>query len=441
MRGWTMTNSSSLSKALVLAGAAAALTAASAASGFAAPALGALWPAVASVSAAAAAGAAVWYLVKLNRELRATAQICSRAAIGDLEARILGLHEGGSVGALQHGINNMLDIVDAFVRESGASMDYVSHGKYFRKVLVRGLPGAFRSSATVINAATESMHRKVHDFNQFAETIAKNVGLVIDTISTTTSQLQTNAESLSATAKDVTTKSMAVAAASEEVTVNVQTVSAATEELSSSIGEIGRQVSESTKVAESAVVEAENTNQTMKGLVEAVAKIGEVINLINDIASQTNLLALNATIEAARAGEAGKGFSVVASEVKTLANQTAKATDDIAAQIGAIQAATNNAVAAIESVGKTIGRIDEIATSIASAIEEQGAATQEIARNVQQAATGTRDVAANIAQISEAAGQASEAAVSVSNATGGLSRGADNLRNEIEKFLAGIKAA
>jgi methyl-accepting chemotaxis protein len=436
-----MTNLSSLSKALVLACAAGVLAAAGAALAYV-PAMAAPhWHLAHSLLSTAVAGGAVWMLLAATRAVKSASDVCARSAKGDLEARVLDVRESGDLGVLQHGINNMLDIADAFVRESGASMEYVSRGKYFRKILVRGLPGAFQESATVINAATDAMDHKVRDFNRFAESIATSVSAVINSVSATTGNLQSNADSLSKSATDTENQSMAVSAASEEVSVNVQTVSSATEELSSSIAEIGRQVTESTKVAESAVEEAEKTNESVKGLVDAVNKIGEVIGLINDIASQTNLLALNATIEAARAGEAGKGFSVVASEVKSLANQTAKATEEIVSQIGAIQSATNGAVTAIHSVGETIRQIDEIATSIASAIEEQGAATHEIARNVQQAAAGTQEVSANISRITGAARMTGKAAGEVNTAAGALTREAETLRGEIAKFLSGIKAA
>jgi uncharacterized protein YoxC len=207
---------------------------------------------------------------------------------------------------------------------------------------------------------------------------------VVQTVSNAAETLQRMAHSMSATAEEAARQSTAVAAASEQASGNVSTVAAAAEELSSSIAEIGRQVAESTKISNQAAEDANRTNAKVQALAAAAQKIGDVVKLINDIAGQTNLLALNATIEAARAGEAGKGFAVVASEVKSLATQTAKATEDIAAQVKAIQAATGDSVQAIEGITGTIGRINEIATTIASAVEEQGAATQEIARNVQR---------------------------------------------------------
>ena len=200
-------------------------------------------------------------------------------------------------------------------------------------------------------------------------------------------------------------------------------------------------MSQSAEIAGKAVTDAERTNVQVQGLAEAAQKIGEVVQLITDIASQTNLLALNATIEAARAGDAGKGFAVVASEVKNLANETAKATEEITAQIGAIQQATQDAVVAIQTISGTIGQINEIATTIASAVEEQGAATQEIARNVQQAAAGTQEVSSNIAGVTQAAGETGSAAGQMLSASGELSHQGEALRGEVDRFLATIRAA
>jgi len=189
------------------------------------------------------------------------------------------------------------------------------------------------------------------------------------------------------------------------------------------------------------VNEAGRTNERVHALAEAAQKIGDVVKLINDIASQTNLLALNATIEAARAGEAGKGFAVVASEVKSLATQTAKATEDIASQVAAIQGATGGAVVAIRGIGTTIGEVKAIATTIASAVEEQGAATQEIARNVQQAASGTAEVSNNIGGVTQAANDTGAAAGQVLSASQDLARQGEVLRGEVSQFLANIRAA
>jgi len=269
----------------------------------------------------------------------------------------------------------------------------------------------------------------------------QDVSLVLRTVTSATTEMQATASSMTATAEETSRQSTVVASASEEASMNVQTVASATEELSASVSEISRQVTQSAQIAGRAVADADRTNAQVRGLADSAQKIGDVVSLINDIASQTNLLALNATIEAARAGEMGKGFAVVASEVKNLANQTAKATEEIGAQIGGIQNATGEAVRAIQSIGQTIGEINEIATTIASAVEEQGAATQEIARNVQQAAVGTQQVSSNIASVSQAASMTGAAADQVLAAAGELSKQSETLRGKVETFLSAIKAA
>ncbi len=274
-----------------------------------------------------------------------------------------------------------------------------------------------------------------------ADDFERSVKGVVEAVSASATQMQSTAQSMTATAEESSRQSTAVATASEQASSNVQTVATAAEELSTSIAEISNQVAQSAKIAEEAVREAERTNSTVQGLAEAAGKIGDVVGLINDIAGQTNLLALNATIEAARAGEAGKGFAVVASEVKNLANQTAKATNEISGQIGDIQAATEGAVGAIQGIGATIAKINEIASSIASAVEEQGAATSEISRNVQEAAKGTQEVTDNITGVTEAAAETGSAAKQVLDAAGELTEQSSTLRDQVESFLTQIRAA
>ncbi|HWA46895.1 MAG TPA: methyl-accepting chemotaxis protein [Dongiaceae bacterium] len=280
----------------------------------------------------------------------------------------------------------------------------------------------------------EALEVRARVFDESISAALKSVGM-------TTKEMQSSAAGLSATAEETSRQATVVSAASEEATSSVQTVAAATEELSSSISEISRQVSQSASIANKAVAEAERTNGQVKSLADAAEKIGEVVKLISDIANQTNLLALNATIEAARAGEAGKGFAVVASEVKNLATQTAKATEEIGAQIGAIQGATTSSVTAIQGISSIISEINNVATSIASAVEEQGAATREIARNIQQAAVGTQEVSSNIGGVTQAAGNTGHAASQMLNAISELARQSDTLRAEVDSFLTDIKSA
>jgi methyl-accepting chemotaxis protein len=273
--------------------------------------------------------------------------------------------------------------------------------------------------------------------SKFERTIAG----VVSTVSSSATELQATAQSMTATAEETSRQSTAVAAASAQTTQNVQTVASATEELSASIREISGQVTEASRIIGSAVSQAAATDAKVKGLADAAQKIGEVVGLINDIASQTNLLALNATIEAARAGEAGKGFAVVASEVKALATQTSRATEEIDAQIRSIQEASNSSAQAIQEIAATIRQVNEVSTAIASAVEEQGAATQEISRNVQQAAQGTSEVSSNIGNVTEAAAVTGQSATDVLEAAGELARNGDTLSNEVDVFLREIREA
>jgi methyl-accepting chemotaxis protein len=277
--------------------------------------------------------------------------------------------------------------------------------------------------------------------SRMADEFERGVRASLDTVAGAALDMQKTSQSMSSIASNASQQATSVAAVAEQASANVQTVAAATEELASSVSEIGRQVTQSTQVAGRAVAEADRTNMTVQGLSDAAQKIGDVIKLISDIASQTNLLALNATIEAARAGEAGRGFAVVASEVKSLASQTAKATDEISAQVGAMQNATTEAVQAIEGIGRTISTINEIASTISVAIEQQAVATQEIARNVQEAAQGTGQVSSSIASVHQAAVKTGSAAGHVMSSAEQLSGQAVNLRADVDRFLADIRAA
>ncbi len=267
------------------------------------------------------------------------------------------------------------------------------------------------------------------------------VHVALESLLASANAMQQTAQDMTETAQRSSALAGTVAAAAEQTSVNVQTVSAGTEELSSSIAEISRQVTNSAEIANRAVAEATETDATMQGLAASASRISVVVDLIQNIASQTNLLALNATIEAARAGDAGRGFAVVASEVKTLASQTAQATDDIRSQIAEMQAATGTAVGAIRNVGTTIATINEVATTIAAAVEEQGVATREIARNIMHAAGGTSEVSSNIVGVSQSSQHAGATAGAVLSASDTLRREAETLRQEVDAFLAGIRAA
>jgi methyl-accepting chemotaxis protein len=276
---------------------------------------------------------------------------------------------------------------------------------------------------------------------QLADSFEASIKDVVNSVASQSTEMQSTAQAMSRTAEQTTEQATAVAASVQQASASVQTVATAAEELSASVQEIARQVDESSKIAGRAVGEADRTDTTVESLNRAAQRIGEVVQLIETIAGQTNLLALNATIEAARAGDAGKGFAVVASEVKLLANQTARATEEIRAQIGEIQGATGQTVDAIHNIGATIRQMREIATAIACAVEEQGAATREIAANVQQAAQGTGETATNIEGVSHAASETGAAASQVLSAAGELSRQSETLRRDVDGFLATVRAA
>jgi len=276
---------------------------------------------------------------------------------------------------------------------------------------------------------------------EMADNFEAAVGGIVGMVTASATELQATAQSMSGTAAETAGQSTAVAAAAEEAASNVGTVAAAAEELGSSVQEIGRQVSGSAQLAQAAVNEASQTASLVQELSGAVAKIGDVVTMITSIAGQTNLLALNATIEAARAGEAGRGFAVVAAEVKELANQTARATDEISTQIARIQGSTGQAVSAIGSITTRIQEISGVATAIAAAVEEQGAATQEIVRNVAQAALGTGEVTSNIAGVAGAAEETGAAASQVLASASELSRQSESLSTEVDRFLATVRAA
>ncbi|SFO59549.1 Methyl-accepting chemotaxis protein [Bradyrhizobium sp. Ghvi] len=283
--------------------------------------------------------------------------------------------------------------------------------------------------------------RRQSAVDRLIEQFEKTVTESLHTLASASGELNATAQSMSSTAEQGSSKAASVASLSGDASANVQTVAAATEELSASISEISRQVAESSSIASAAAGEADRTNGEVQALADAAQRIGDVVALITGIAQQTNLLALNATIEAARAGEAGRGFAVVAAEVKNLATQTAKATEEITGQVAAIQGATQASVSAIQSIGTTIQRVNEIAAAIAAAVEQQGAATREIARNVQQASQGTNEVSRHISGVSQAAGQTGAAAGEVLDSAKMLARLSDDLKRDVDRFVGDLRAA
>ncbi|WP_279574726.1 methyl-accepting chemotaxis protein [Methylobacterium sp. J-088] len=300
---------------------------------------------------------------------------------------------------------------------------------------------AKRAADAAAAQESEAKARRVAHLDATLKGFESQVSGLTQALAGAATELEATAQSMTGVAEETDVQALAVASAAEQASTNVNTVAAATEELSSSIREINGQVSRAAAAAGAAAREAVQTDGAVKSLAETAEKIGSVIALISNIASQTNLLALNATIEAARAGDAGRGFAVVATEVKELAAQTTRATGEIGAQIAEIQAATGDAVRAIQSIARTVAEIATSSTAIAAAMEQQGAATQEIARNVQEAASGTGQVTSNIGEVKRAAGETGSAASQVLGAARGLSQYSNDLGRAVATFLADVKAA
>ncbi|QJE74872.1 HAMP domain-containing protein [Aerophototrophica crusticola] len=371
-----------------------------------------------SVVALLVLGALIGLLVVLLHKivgspLKTLQTAMSSLAGGDLTVQVTGTERGDEIGAMAQSVQVFKD--NALEVEK----------------LKKQQEEAERLSA---QEKKQAMHQLASDFES-------SVKGVVAELSGASGRVQSTAEGLSASAEESRAQTSAVAAATQQASANVQSVASATEELAGSLAEISNQVNTSARIARDAAKTAEKTNDTVQSLAQRAQSIGDVVKLISDIASQTNLLALNATIEAARAGEAGKGFAVVASEVKSLANQTAKATEEISAQISTMQDATKEAVDAIVAISRTIAEINGISEMVAGAVEEQDAATKEIARNVQQASMGTMEVTRNIESLEQVAHQTGESATDMLTAARNLGRQSDELSRQVEKFLAQVRTA
>ncbi len=392
-----------------------------------------------AVAGIAAAGIGIAAARHADHWIERASEVCDAIARGDFEQRLVLVTAPKRLADLLDEINNMIDICDAFVREAGAAMDYVSRRKYFRHILPTGMRGQFRRQAITINSATTAMGDTVKEFSGLTDDFETKLMGGMAVVSTAATQLQATAGSLRTESERAMELTTAVAAATEEASVSVQTVASASEELAASISEIERRMVEASSMTSAAAKEAENANNQVSRLELAVTEISQVIRLITDIAEKTNLLALNATIEAARAGEAGKGFAVVAVEVKSLARQTAEATEEIQSRIATVQNETTEAARAIQGITTAMTRVDQVSSEIKDAIDQQMMATREIASSVSQASQGTAEVAHNTTNVSAAVQEIDSAARDVLTASSELADQAVHLRDRASVFLSAAR--
>ncbi|WP_028654895.1 methyl-accepting chemotaxis protein [Nocardioides sp. J54] len=385
-------------------------------------------------------------LDRYRQALRAVTEVCRSAAEGDLEPRVARMGDEPELLAARSAVNALLDRTDAYVRESSASLQYAADGKFYRRFLVRGMLGSFKAGAVTINAAIAAMA----DANtqlaeqerlrlELADGFEEAVLGLSDQVAAAAAEMEASSRTLAANAEGTATRAVQVSENSHTAADAVTVAAAAVEQLVSTVRAIEEQAGQSDEAGKRAVAEADQVRGTVQSLATASQEIGEVVNLISQVASQTRLLALNATIEAARAGESGKGFAVVASEVKTLASETADATSRIEQQVHAIQAATGAAVGAIETIGSAVRGMGDNVSAIATAVGEQRHAAAELSRTTTEAAGAVSGVNEDVTAIGEATVATSTGASEMTGASLELSRLSADLRTHVAAFLEQIR--
>jgi methyl-accepting chemotaxis protein len=428
-----MTNLSSLSKALAALAIALAALAFSMASHFL---LGApLTEMIGDATGVAALLGAMFYVVSANRSIMRAAEVCRAVAKGDFEARVIGIDEAGTLKTFLLLLNGMIDRCDAYVRESAAAMQAVQANRYYRRIREEGMHGAHQKAARTINAAMDAIAARVGAFNMETGKFEASIGAIVDSLSAASGSIGITASTLSAGAGTTALSASTLATATEQASAKMLAISSACGELTHSANEVGSQIGVSAEMARNAVARASDAGNLIGTLSLAGERINQVAELISDIAAQTNLLALNATIEAARAGEAGQGFAVVAGEVKSLAEQTARATSQIAGHIAEVQNATQAAVAAIDDVRRIIVKVDETTAQVADSAHAQTQATSEIARNVEDAVSGIRGITGSVHGLTQNASETKHLASTTMDASSGLSTQAERLSTEVREFL------
>jgi len=374
------------------------------------------------------------------------ARVCGAAAKGDLEPRILHIQAYGDLGNLLHGINHLLDMTDAFVREAGAALTYASDGKFFRKLIETGMLGSFRRASAVINQASDSMDRGDQALQaasrerlELASTFEESISAIVAAVAAAATEMRVTAEGLTANAGTTSKEAGALGDSAGEVLNEIESIAAMVEEFSASAKEIARQVSTSTDHVSEAEREAVDTREKVDCLSAASGTIRDVLQMIQAVAEQTNLLALNATIEAARAGEAGKGFAVVAGEVKNLSGQTRVATTRIHDQVRDIQDATGSVVKAIDSICRRIHELSSVSATISSSVDEQSSVTIEMSRNASGPAAGARGMSESVKSMALAAEETTQASEQFAEAARELSELAERLQTEAADFVARVR--
>jgi len=378
-------------------------------------------------------------MLQTRRTVRHVSEISRQLGNGDFDVRTNESLDHGDMLQMMTDVNYFADHSDAFIREAVASTQAIAANKYYRRIMLQGMHGSFKANAGYVNDAVQRIQDRILDFTDKTSDFEDMIGSIVGNLTTSGSELSETAQKMEYRAASTNDRASIVASASVETTTNVETVSAAVEELSASSREIGQQVLRSAEIARAAVDQVRVGQSKIDSLREAATTIGQVVELINDVAEQTNLLALNATIEAARAGEAGKGFAVVASEVKVLSGQTAKAIEQISSQIYQIQTATNEAVHSFEGVSSTISEMDEITNVVAATAQEQSQATAEIAENVNQALIGTQQVSENITKVSSAANETGKSAETVLVSAAHMNQSATVLTEEVKGFIQQLR--
>ncbi|HVW32115.1 MAG TPA: methyl-accepting chemotaxis protein [Acidimicrobiia bacterium] len=385
-------------------------------------------------------------LERYRRALAEVATVCRAAAGGDLELRVPAIGDEPELADVRRSLNHMLDLTDAFVREAGASLEYASEGRFFRRFLIRGMKGSFRLGAETINRATSAMARadaRLAEAEQERLRLAGDfetaVLSVAESVAAAATEMESTARSLSGTAETTAGRAGEVADGSIQASEAVASVAAGVEEMASTVGEIEQQAKRSKEAMDTAVADAERAEGTVRGLEAASREIDSVVAVINHVASQTRLLALNATIEAARAGAAGKGFAVVANEVKELAVRTGEATGQIADQVERIHTATGQAVSVIDAITANMREMGRSVGAIAEAVAEQRMATTDISRNTHQAADASQTLSAHVGDITAGTRETSDAATQLTDAALEVSRLSNVLRTEIDRFLAALR--